>query len=209
MPTPQILHAIAETVVNPLVKLDVNSAERLSKLRGKRLIVFLDELSWPVELAFEGEISIHEFSMDWQQASEHDAENECRLKLSLGTLNELKDSRQITRLIREHKLDLEGDIHVAQKVSALFQELDIDWEEVLSDKIGDVAAHQLLKSIKRAKSHMQKQAFMFNDTLAAFLIDEKQLAAHRLQVIDFSDQVTDVRDAAERLSARIQQLESQ
>lgn len=209
MPTPQVLHAIAENIINPLILLDENTQARLDKLKGQRLIVYLDELSWPVELAFEQRITIHQFDLDWQHASQRNADNECRLKLSLGTLSELQDSRQITRLIREHKLDLEGDMHIAQRVSALFQQLNIDWEEVLSQKVGDVAAYQIVKSSRQAKTQAQKQLEMMSDTLAALLIDEKKIAAHKLQVMHFSDQVTDVRDAVERLEARIQKLENQ
>jgi len=208
MPTPQILHAIAENIVNPLILLDDNSTQRLSKLKGQRLIVYVDELSWPIELAFEGSITLHQFGLNWLQASELDADNECRIKLSLSTLSELKDSRQITRLIREHKLDLEGDMHIAQRVSSLFQELNIDLEEVLSQKIGDVAAYQLVKTAKQAKVDVKKQLHMFSDTVAAALIDEKKLAAHKLQVMHYGDQVTEVRDAVERLNARVQRLEN-
>ena len=208
MPTPQVLHAIAETIINPLLLLDEKSAARLNRLRGKRLIIFLQELSWPVELAFEQQLTIHQFDLNWQQASERNADNECRLKLSLSTLNELKDSRQITRLIREHKLDLEGDMHIAQHVSALFQELNIDWEEVLSQKVGDIAAYQIVKTSKQARASLHKQLDMMADTAAAMLIDEKKIAAHKLQVMHFGDQVIDTRDATERLEARIQRLES-
>ena len=208
MPTPQILHAIAENIINPLILLDHNSLKRLDKLKGQRLIVYLDELSWPLELAFEGSITIHQSSLNWQQASQQNADDECRLKLSLSTLSELKDSRQITRLIREHKLDLEGDMHIAQRVSALFQELNIDWEDVLAQKIGDIAAHQFVKTAKQTKVTVNKQFNMFSETLAAALIDEKKLAAHKLQVMHYGDQVTEIRDAVERLNARVQQLEN-
>lgn len=208
MPTPQVLHAIAENIINPLILLDDHSTGRLKKLKGQRLVIYLDELSWPVELAFENAITIHQFDLDWQQANQRDADNECRLKLSLSTLSELQDSRQITRLIREHKLDLEGDMHIAQRVSTLFQELNIDWEEVLAQKVGDVAAYQIVKSSKKAKFQIKKQLEMAGDTLAALLIDEKKLAAHKLQVIHFGDQVTDLRDATERLEARILGLEA-
>lgn len=208
MPTAQVLHALAETVVNPLLKLDPNSHERLEPLRGKRLIVWLDEVQWPIELVFEGDISIHEAQVSWTEAVELNASNECLIKTALSTMPELRDTRKITQLIREEKLDLSGDMHIAQHASALFQELDIDWEEVLSEHLGDLAAHQLVKSAKSFDQFARKQLRQFAQTLGTALIDEKQLAAHRLEVINFGDQVTELRDDVERLAARITQLEN-
>ncbi|MCP3865371.1 MAG: hypothetical protein GY923_06105, partial [Aestuariibacter sp.] len=40
------------------------------------------------------------------------------------------------------------------------------------------------------------------------LTDEKQLAAHKLAVLHFSDEVSRLRDDAERLESRLSRLES-
>ncbi|MDM7861356.1 SCP2 sterol-binding domain-containing protein [Alteromonas sp. ASW11-36] len=208
MPTAQVLQALAETVINPLLKLDPQSHQRLHQLRGKRLIVWLDEVQWPIELAFEGDISIHEAQVSWAEALERNAPNECLIKTSISTMPELRDTRKITQLIREEKLDLSGDMHIAQHVSALFQELDIDWEEVLSEHLGDIAAHQLVKTAKSFDQFARQQLQQFAETLGTALIDEKRLAAHRLQVMHFGDQVSQLRDDVDRLAARITQLEN-
>lgn len=207
MPTAQVLHAIAETVVNPLLKLDPNSEARLAELRGARLTVWLAELQWPVQLVFEHDISIHEAQTDWNAACEQLQANECLIKTSLSTLPELRDNRKITQLIRDEKLDLSGDMHIAQQVSQLFQSLSIDWEEVLSQHIGDVAAHEFVKGVKTVDKHLKQKLSRLGDTLGSALIDEKKLAAHKLQVMHFSDQVTDIRNDVERLDARIVRLE--
>ena len=171
------------------------------------MLIYLEELPWGIEVAFDDSLTIHESDMTWQAACDKSALCECRIKSSIPTLLELSDSRQITRLIREHKLDLDGDIHIAQRVSALFQELDIDWEEVLSQYLGDVAAHQVMKTLKAVKTRVKRQTDTFTDTLGSALIDEKKVAVHRLQAMHFSDQVNDLKDATERLSARLTRME--
>jgi ubiquinone biosynthesis protein UbiJ len=208
MPTAQVLHAIAETLINPLIQLDPETSSRLETLNGQRLVIFLEEIPWVIELAFTPELSVHQFELSWQEACERNAEFECRIKSSFSTLLELTDSRQITRLIRENKLDLDGDIHIAQRVSAVFQELDIDWEEVLSHRIGDVAAYQLIQTLASIKKKANRQTEMLADTIGSALIDEKKIAVHRLQVIHFSDQINDLKDTTERLSARLDRLEN-
>ncbi|MBT0587733.1 ubiquinone biosynthesis accessory factor UbiJ [Alteromonas oceanisediminis] len=207
MPTAQLVLGAVEPVINRALALDPQTRERMAKLHGKRLIIWLEESPWPIELAFEHTVSLHQYMSTWEHANACDNGQECRLKLALSILPTLQDSRQITRLIREGKLDLEGDIHIAQHASALFQQLSIDWEEVLSTYVGDVAAHHVVRSVKTAKQVLKNQHENALQTLGTALIDEKKLAAHKLQVMHFSDQVSDTRNAVERLAARVAQLD--
>ncbi|WP_100658679.1 ubiquinone biosynthesis accessory factor UbiJ [Alteromonas flava] len=208
MPTAQVLHAIAEAVVNPLLKLDPESQARIDKLRGKRLIIWLDELAWPVEMVFEQTLSIHQSELSWEQAQAALSDEQCLLKTALSVLPELKDTRKITQLIRANKLDLCGDMQIAQHVSQLFLQLSIDWEEVLSQHIGDVPAYQIMRGLERANHQAKQHASQLGEIISTALIDEKRLAVHRLQVLHHGDQVSDIRDAVARLESRIQRLES-
>lgn len=207
MPTAQLLHAIAESVINPLLRLDPDSSHRLDSLQGKRLVVWLDEVPWPIEMAFEQQITIMRSEHSWDAFSQQSHENDCGVKSALATLPEVRDSNKITQLIREQKLDICGDMHIAQNVSRLFQQLSIDWEEVLSEYTGDILAHQLVKGVKQLDKNARRHLSEVANTLGSALIDEKKLAAHRLQVLHFSDQVTDLRNDVERLEARIARLE--
>ncbi|WP_100644317.1 ubiquinone biosynthesis accessory factor UbiJ [Alteromonas facilis] len=207
MPTAQVLHALAETIINPLIKLDPDTQQRLNDLKGKRLLVWLEELSWPVELVFDEYISIHECQLDWDKAVHELTQEQCLIKTSLATLPELKDNRKITQLIRDEKLDLCGDMQIAQQVSQLFILLSIDWEDVLSAYIGDVAAYQVVSGVRRFHHFAKQQTQQMAETLSTALIDEKRVAVHRLEVIHQSDQIATLRDDVERLAMRIQQME--
>jgi ubiquinone biosynthesis protein UbiJ len=209
MPTAQLLHAIAESIINPLLQLDPESQHRMNALNGKRFVVWLDEVPWPIEMAFEQQITFLRSEHHWEQFSQNAGRNECGVKSALATLPELRDSNKISQLIREQKLDICGDMHIAQQVSSLFQKLSIDWEEVLSGYTGDIVAHQVVNGVKQFDQAARRHLTQLADTLGTALIDEKKLAAHRLQVMNFSDQVTDLRNDVERLEMRIARLEQQ
>ena len=127
-------------------------------------------------------------------------------KRQLQTLNELRDSSQITRLIQEKRLELDGDIHVAQHFSQLVKELDIDWEEHLSRYVGDVAAHNVWSFAKQAKSQIQQGLTQLGNMLKEGAVEEKQLLPHALEVNKFVEEVSMLRGSVGRLEARIESL---
>ena len=60
---------------------------------------------------------------------------------------------------------------------------------------------------RRAQAQLQKAGRKAEAILGSALTDEKQLAAHKLAVMHFSDQVSSLRDDAERFEARLERLE--
>ena len=148
MPAKQLFSSALEVPLNTLLSLDDQSTKRLQPLQGKRLTVVLKELPWPLTLAFSERIDI---LMD-----QENQDADCIISMQLSTLSELQDSSQITRLIQQGKLDLQGDIQIAQHFSSLIKELDIDWEEHLSHYVGDVAAYQMAAWVKQAGGRIQQ-----------------------------------------------------
>lgn len=122
----------AEALANHLLGLDGASSARLQKVAGKRLRVTLTELGKPLTL----QASEQGVLLSWVDADSVD----CHIITRLAVLPELQDSANITRLIKADALDIEGDPMLAQQFSQLFVALDIDWEEQMSQRIGDVSA---------------------------------------------------------------------
>ncbi|MCV5224257.1 SCP2 sterol-binding domain-containing protein, partial [Escherichia coli] len=82
----------------------------------------------------------------------------CYLSLNLSVLPELRDQANITRLIKQDKLELEGDIQLAQKFSQLMTDCKPDIEEWLSRVTGDVVAHTLVQGTKNVGGFFVSQA---------------------------------------------------
>lgn len=200
MPTKQLFSSALEIPLNALLGLDEQSAKRLQPLQGKRLTVALKELPWPMTLAFSERIDI---LMD-----QENQDADCLISMQLSTLSELQDSSQITRLIQQGKLDLQGDIQIAQHFSNLVKELDIDWEEHLSHYVGDVAAYQMSTWLKQASSHIQQGIKRFEQRLFDAAVEEKRLTPHQLEVEQYLDNIHRLRSKTEKLDARIATLEA-
>ena len=149
MPTSALVTATAESVLNKLLSLDEDSEVRLKALAGAaRLTAFISPLPYGITLSFSDRIDVLSEQGSFEDAVASLGPKDCCIKTSLQTLPELKETSQLTRLIQQKALFLEGELNVAQQVSALFQQLDIDIEELLAQKTNDVIAHQTVKTVK-------------------------------------------------------------
>jgi ubiquinone biosynthesis protein UbiJ len=207
MPFAQLMTSGVELAMNQLLKLDDDSQQRLKKLAGKSLQVTIKELPWPLLFTFSDQIDVRAVITVDNNVGPISEPVDCLIELNLETLPKLKDSSQLTQLIQQKQLNLIGDIYVAQTFSALLKDLDIDWEEQLSGYTGDLVAHQTFASMRtlfdKAKTQIEQGAI----ELGEHLTQSNSIAVKPSEVIEFSEGVTRLRSATERLSARIALLE--
>ena len=205
MPFAQLVTSGIELAMNQLLKLDDDSQQRLKKLSGKSLQVTIKELPWPLLFSFSEQIDVGTVI-----TSDNDSEPEpvdCLIELNLETLPKLRDSSKLTQLIQKKQLNLIGDIYVAQTFSALLKDLDIDWEEHLSQYTGDVAAHQTFTSMRTLFDSAKAQIEQGSVELGERLTQSDSIAVKPIEVAEFSHSVSELRSVTERLSARISFLE--
>jgi ubiquinone biosynthesis protein UbiJ len=203
----QLITSGIELAMNQLLKLDDDSQQRLKKLSGKSLQVTIRELPWPLLFTFSEQIDVRAVV-----TSDHDVEPlpelvDCLIELNLETLPKLRDSSKLTQLIQKKQLNLIGDIYVAQTFSALLKDLDIDWEEHLSQYTGDVAAHQTFTSMRTLFDSAKAQIEQGSIELGERLTQSDSIAVKPIEVAEFSHSVSELRSVTERLSARISFLE--
>jgi len=207
MPTSALISATVETALNKVLSLDDESKKRLKSLDGARLTAFVSPLPYGITLSFSDQIDVLVEQRDFDDVVAALGQRDCCIKTSMQTLPSLKETSQLTRLIQQKQLFLEGELSVAQQVSGLFQQLDIDIEELLAKKTNDVIAHQSVKTAKaihqKSTSALAAVARVFGNTI----VEEKKVAAHKLAVMHFSDEVNALRDGTERLDARLRALE--
>ncbi len=205
MPFAQLVTSGIELAMNQLLELDDDSQQRLKKLSGKSLQVTIKELPWPLLFSFSEQIDVGTVI-----TSDNDSEPEpvdCLIELNLETLLKLKDSSKLTQLIQQKQLNLIGDIFVAQTFSALLKDLDVDWEEQLSQFTGDVAAHQTFTSMRTLFDTAKAQIEQGAVELGEHLTQSDSIAVKPSEMVEFSRGVNELRSVTERLAAKINLLE--
>lgn len=115
-------------------------------------------------------------------------------------------AKDVMQSAQSSGIKIQGDLHTARQFSETMANLEIDWEDMLAQYIGDFPALQLSQAMKsflewRKRVHQSWQA-----ATGEYLQEEARSLPTRVEVNRFLDGVDELRDAVERLSARLARL---
>jgi ubiquinone biosynthesis protein UbiJ len=185
-----------ELLINKVLLLNTSEVD-LTKLEQKTLTLILSELSFPISLSVDNNKVI---------VSALTERADCTINTSIKTLQLLKAEQQLTELIKQDKLDLTGDIKVAQQFSHLAENLNIDWQSELAIHIGDMPTHKLVQLGKKVGSKLQFAAKQIKADASEYIVHEKRLVVTRSQIDQFNQQVSQANQQVDDISTRIETL---
>ncbi|MCO4799839.1 MAG: SCP2 sterol-binding domain-containing protein [Colwelliaceae bacterium] len=193
----QIFCAALEKVFNKALSLNIHGLSGLAPLEQKTLTVYLDEFAFPLS-----------FSIDQQNilVTTLVERSDCQLKTSVSSLIELKKEQQITELIKQEKLDILGDIKVAQQFASLFENLSIDWQSEFAEHIGDIPTYKLSQFSLWLREKINFAAEQIQADASEWLVHEKRLAVTKGQLLSFNQQVDDVANDVLMIEKKIERL---
>lgn len=198
MPLDNLVCGFLETGVNKLHQLDSSAKQKRKALDGTIIGVSLKEIDKPIYFV----ISHQQIDL----LSRFEGQPDCFIRLNFLALIDLQDNHQLTSLIKSGQLEVDGDIKIVQQFALLLTEMDIDWEEHLSSKIGDILAHKVIYHAKQCKKHLSKRSCQAKKQLAEIVTEELKLAPGPLEVAHFCDQVSDVEKQIVALEKRFKCL---
>lgn len=105
-------------------------------------------------------------------------------------------------------IEIDGDMHVAEKFSAILKEVDIDWEELLSRLVGDIIAHQASQVIRTGSEWFTESVDAMKLNTSEYLSEESKVTPAEAEISYYMDQVDDLRMNADLLQARVNNLNS-
>ena len=95
-------------------------------------------------------------------------------------------------------------MELAHEISFLARHLTWDYEEDLSRVIGDIAAHRVAEGARGLARWTREAAVRGAQGAAEYWTEESPLIASRVKVEGFVREVSELRDAVERLEKRIE-----
>ena len=104
------------------------------------------------------------------------------------------------------EVHMEGDMELAHEISFLARHLTWDYEEDLSRAIGDVAAHRVAEGARSLARWTREAGLRAAQGAAEYWTEESPLIASRVKVEGFVRDVSELRDAVERLEKRFERL---
>ena len=208
MPAPQLLTAALEVAINQALTLSNVESFANAGLSGKRLILNIHEAQLTLVFCFaERDIDVG-VQPDWQQADKENIDDDSvYVSLSVSALSELRDKSKLTSLIKQGKLDFYGDLKLLQTLSKWFESIDVDVEDVLANYIGDVPAYWLNRQVRNTSEKIKTLHNRSMSALANYALEENSVAVTKIEMMNFSDNVNDLRADVARIEARLDRLE--
>ena len=201
-PLPGILAVMLETAINRILALDDLSAERLRRLDGRMLQLDLEGVGITLYFAFT------ERHVEVGTRSQY--EPDTVISGSPFALFSMAAPEEAGRWgTPESRVRISGDANLARDLERLFSRLDPDWEGRLSRLLGDVWGHQVAAGLRAGARQVKTSAGNAGDMLSEYLQRNRGPVAGAEEIAAFSAAVEEVRDATERLEARIRGITDQ
>ncbi len=192
----QLIPALQKSI-NMALGMDPGARDRLRPLAGCILEIHISSLDHSFYFRTENEEVVMLPNAD--QVS-------IRLSGSALAFVKLATYRDKNNLFRTREINLSGDAVRAQQIQRFARDLNIDWEALLAEFIGDVPAHALGSSLRSSLNWGRQFSQNFKQDLEEFIKYElrlfpgKALAKHQFENID------QLRLATDRLEARVKKL---
>ncbi|WP_223668738.1 ubiquinone biosynthesis accessory factor UbiJ [Kangiella shandongensis] len=193
----ELLAPTIETVINKVVKLDPEALNKLDRLEHKVIAFHFTDIEQRLFFIIdEGYILV-----------KSDIEREAQAELSGNLLSFFNlASNDNSDPIFKGEVRFSGEISTAQSFQNFFNELDIDWEEHLSQYIGDIAAYQFFKSGKSLHQWLSKTANTAQSNFSESLRFEAKAVPASIELENFYDDIADLKSDVERFAMRVERL---
>ncbi|MDT8405015.1 SCP2 domain-containing protein [Sulfuriflexus sp.] len=199
MRAPVPLVSALDAALNRVLQLDPHAAERVRALEGKLLALHIRGPNMTLYLLpVDGRLQVHAF------AEGHIDTTISATPLGLARLALATDSSDA---MFKGEVKIVGDVAFGQAVKDLLGNIDIDWEELLSNVIGDIAAHQVGRGVRGLKNWGQHAAASLQQDLAELLQQEMRVLPQRVDIEQFLDDVDALRADVERFELRLSRYE--
>jgi ubiquinone biosynthesis protein UbiJ len=184
-----------ETLINAALEYDPGTRIALANIKGQVLAVSVTTPAMTVYITADDD--------GVRLMSQWEGPVDTRLHGSLTALAKLARN--------EHGfvgsgVEVIGSTALLVELQRLLKNLDIDWEDALSEKMGDLAGHQTAEVIRSGMNYTRERTREMNRLLGDFLTEEFKAAVPSAELDAFYQDVDAVRLHLDRLEARINRL---
>ncbi|WP_064792352.1 ubiquinone biosynthesis accessory factor UbiJ [Shewanella woodyi] len=194
-----LLSAALETALKQVIAQSPDEYAKLRSLHGKVLCIQLSQLSWPIYLIFAKEIQV---------LGKYEGEVTTKVNADITTLYQLTEGANLTELIKQDKLSLEGDLNLLQTFSHFLQKVEFDFAEPLSKYIGDAPTHMLITGLEQAKNDITHIFRQSRSHVGQLTTEEYKLAPHAIEFVYLGDRIDDLVADIDAIEKRINNLQS-
>ena len=192
---------LLEAALNRALALDPDTRQALAALDGQRVRLDLEAPPLALELTVQGET----LRVGPPVAPEPDLAVRAGLGALLGALPFLAPGGAGAPV---GKVRISGDAELARRLQRLAEGFDPDWEQPFATAFGPLLGPQLAKALRAALREARQQVGGFARATVEYLTEESRDLVPTAEQQAFAEDVDALRDAVERLAARIERLDA-
>lgn len=204
-PLPSASAAIA--FVNHVLGQNPWACESLRSHAGRTVRFAAEPLVFQVTITPEGLVGANLGGIDTENGSHQGVSEQCSADISLSIPLPSLPQFALDPAGAVRNVRIEGDAELAQLLGRLVREVRWDAEDDLARRVGDIAAHQLVRSAKSFHAYALDASQRLTETLTAFLLDEDPTLVRREALNGWATEVARLRDDCARLEKRLEHLE--
>lgn len=198
MKLPLAVAAALEKTFNLLIGLDPESRERLVKLQGQIIRLQLQGPDLPIFLL------IHADSIEVMSDFDGDVDTTIA-----GQPAAMLAMRSSNRGLFSGDVEVSGNLETGKQFKRYLDALEIDWEEQLSQVVGDSIAYQVGSFFRGAEQYFRNSSNSLKQNLGEYITEEAELIAPHSETEHFAAEVDELRERFDRLLARVERLEKE
>jgi ubiquinone biosynthesis protein UbiJ len=104
-------------------------------------------------------------------------------------------------------VEIIGNVGMAHKLQSILKKVDVDWEEYLSQVIGDIAAHKVGNLLRGMSQFAKASARTIGLDISEYLRYEKEALLDKSELDEFNHAVDKIRNDVERLQKRVERYD--
>lgn len=189
--------AAMETAFAQLQQQSPNDYAKLRQIHSKVFCIQLSQLNWPLYLVFARQIQV---------LSHYEGDVDVKVEADATTLYQLSEGANLTELIKQDKLKIEGELSLLQCFSQYLQQTHFDFAEPISRYLGDGPTHILLNSVKSLSQGAKHVASKTLSHLEQLAVEEYKLSPSKIEFIHRQDQIAELQEDTQALEQKINQL---
>jgi ubiquinone biosynthesis accessory factor UbiJ len=199
-PTSRLATQGLSSAINLALAKDPVARKKLHGLRNCVLELHLKNLNQSLFIAVQNErIAVLAVLKDAPKPS-------VRVSGNLIAFIKLATQDNSRALFQSEEIVLNGDAVRAQQILHLVETLNIDWEALIADAIGDIPAHVIGSSLKKSWAWTQKLSATLLRDLEEYVKYELRLFPSKPMAKRQFDKIDQLRLATDRLEARMKKL---
>ncbi len=187
-----------QIAINRYLELDPEAPKQLAMMQDK--VVLLHFQPWDIQLF----VMLTGDGIDLLDGMDGEADTTISgSPLSLAMMNVHESS---TSSLFAGDVTIEGDLELGNKFQAFIKNVEVDWEEPLSQLTGDVVANQVGQLAQNVSSWLQDVSKTNAMNLAEFAREEKNFLPSTFEIERFKKGVDEICFATDIAEAKIQRL---